>query len=110
MKKTVERKINRYDTIESPSATYLTPENLPKETSERQPEQGSVELVGMSGGGLRVKWNYTKEVEGTIDVGTTVEELNKDGEWVTVGGIQKLTIEFDTKSYLPVVNMERIIF
>ena len=107
MKTEVSREINRYDSIDG--ETHLTPENLPKEKSEFEPEQGSVEVDGIHGGGFRVKWNYSLGAKETGKAGAVVEELNAAGEWVVMGGIQKLTIEFDVDSYIPKVKMERII-
>ena len=104
MKKIVEQELNRYNSIESEDTTYIAKENMPKETSELAPEQGSVELVGE--GGLRVKWDYSIKAQDSGCAGTIVEEL-KDGKWAPVTFIQKLVIEFDVDRYIPKVTMER---
>jgi hypothetical protein len=102
MKKEVEQKLNRYEDVGG--KTVVTRENLPIEKSTRKPIEGEVDLESFiedSDGGFRVRWtrgNY----------GAVVEEKVGD-EWKPIGGIQKLTIEFDAKESLPMVKIERYI-
>jgi len=41
---------------------------------------------------------------------TIVERLDADGNWVSISGIQKLSIEFDADRVLPIVKIERVLF
>jgi len=58
--------------------------------------------------GLRVKWNVKKETDDGAY--TIVEELDANGNWVPVGGVQKITIEVDVDTVLPTVKIERVLF
>lgn len=102
MEKKVERELNRYESISDES--IITPENLPIEESIRKPIEGEVEIepfIEDSDGGFRIKW------ENGI-YGAKIEEKIGD-EWKSIGGIQKLTIEFSVDEPLPIVTIKRFI-
>jgi hypothetical protein len=102
MKSETEVKLNRYESLDH--KTHITNENLPVEKTELRPVEGEVDIEGVlkdADGGFRVKWtkgNYSAVIEQKVN-----------GEWKSVGGVQKLTIEFDVNKVLPVVKIERFV-
>jgi len=99
MKSEIKRDINHYFNLDGSSK--ITPTNLPIESKEFEPDDGEV-IIDANKSGLRVKWSGGSQ--------NTIVEEKINGEWVLVSGIQKLVIEFDVNSCLPIVKMERIIY
>lgn len=72
-----------------------------KELAVAEPESGSVEIVNGIDKGLKITWDQ-KGVQ-------LLEEKDGYGDWQPISGVQKLTIEFDIHSVLPLVTMERYV-
>ena len=102
-KKTKVKRLHYID-----GTTSITNKKYKNKKDELNPEAGVVELLGATIPGFRVRWNYSKDTA-LGAVGIVVEELNSSGNWITVSGIQKLTIEFNANKYIPVIKMEKII-
>ena len=103
MKKELERKVNRYYDLEhQDEPAHLAHDGVLRETLEFEPKEFDITLEGIEG--LRLT------NDGSSPYGTIIEVKHGDGEWVTLGGVQKIEISMDTECPVPVVRIERYLY